>query len=135
MRRNEGLKRKRRRARASALRPPVHLSREAAEIWRRTVADMARNGRLEAIYGLTIEAFCMAVVRQRALTVAIDKAGVMCADGKPNPLLRTVEATATSIKNLAHVLGLTPGSRKVLPRQAPRPAKGNRRSDPWRGVL
>ena len=73
----------------------------------------------------------MAVVRQRQLTAALDRAGIVDKDGKPNPLLRTIEATACTVKNLGHVLGLSPMGRKALPAAADTKRKGGT----WAGIL
>ena len=110
---------------------PRRLSREAAELWRSTVAYLSRNGRLEAVDGAVIEGFCMAVCRQRLLQAGIDATGVLGPDGKPNPLLRSTEAVAASVKNFAITLGLTPASRKAMPAKPPKSKEAN----PWAGVL
>src|SRR5690242_5716629 len=93
---------------------PPHLSAEAAVLWDGVVAYLHTNGRLEAVDGAVIEGFCMAVCRQRALQAALDKEGVVT-DGKLNPILRSSESVAASVKNFAITLGLTPSARKALP--------------------
>jgi P27 family predicted phage terminase small subunit len=112
-------------------RPPAYLSADAARIWRGVVTHLRGNGLLLRVDVGVIETYCMAVVRQRRLTAELDKAGMLDESGKPHPLLRTIEATAATVKNLAHVLGLSPMSRKALPAKPENP-KG---ADPWSGVL
>jgi P27 family predicted phage terminase small subunit len=107
------------------------LSAAAAEIWTQVTTYLERNGRLESVDGAVIEGFAMAVTRQRLLQAELDRTGVLNADGKPNPLLRSTEAVAASVKNFAHVLGLSPAARKTLPSK-PRKASGG---DIWSGVL
>ncbi len=109
---------------------PKHLSADAAEVWRVVVAYLAQAGRLAPIDYPVICGYAMAVSRQNQLQAELDKAGVLDADGKPHPLLRSTEAVAASVKNFAHVLGLTPAARKSLPAK---PTKSG--DDRWRGVL
>ena len=111
--------------------PPKHLNTEACAIWRHTIGDLDRAGRLSTTNQHVLESFCRAVVRERALQDEIERTGYVDKDGKPHPLLRTIEATAASVKNLAHTLGLTSGARRTLPAVAPRGKTG----DVWRGVL
>jgi P27 family predicted phage terminase small subunit len=118
-------------ARTSAPNPPAHLSADAARIWREVVAHLAQNGLLLRVDAGTVETYCMAVVRQRRLTGELDKAPLLDASGKPHPLLRTIEATAATVKNLAHVLGLNPVARKALPTKQNTTEKGGA----WDGVL
>ena len=110
---------------------PRYLGADAATLWRQTVAYLSGQGRLEATDGGVIETYCMAVARQRAFQAVIDREGVVMADGKPHPLLRTIEATAATVRNLAHVLGLSPLARKALPSMSSQP-KG---ASVWDGVL
>jgi P27 family predicted phage terminase small subunit len=110
--------------------PPAHLSSDAAKIWRSVVAYLGANGRLQAVDAGTVECYCMAVTRQRQLQAAIDANGVM-SDGKLHPALKTVEATAATVRSAAHCLGLTPAARKALPATK----KPTKRSDTWAGVL
>lgn len=112
-------------------RPPAHMSTDAARIWRQVVTHLNRNGQLLRVDTGTIETYCMAVVRQRRLNAVLDKADLVDESGKPHPLLRTVEATAATVKNLAHVLGLNPVARKTLPAKNPKEEGGG----PWAGVL
>jgi P27 family predicted phage terminase small subunit len=112
---------------------PTHLSREAAEVWRRAVARLAAHGRLEGADENVLAGYCMAVTRQRALQAELDRVGVLD-DGKLSPMLRVIEATAATVKNLSHVLGLNPPfARRTLPGKFPPATKGGR--DVWRGVL
>jgi phage terminase large subunit-like protein len=74
-----------------------------------------------------IEAFCEAVGRHRKLVEAVDQAGIVDATGKLHPALRTIEATAATVKNLAAVLGLVPTGK--------RPAQPKGGDDPWSSVL
>ena len=111
--------------------PPAHLDAEAREIWRQVTAHLAKNGMLLGVDRYTIETFCLAVVRQRKLSAELDKAPLL-EDGKVNPLLKVAEATATTVKNLGHVLGLNPMARRALP--AKEPTEKGRRSV-WHGVL
>lgn len=129
-------------ARAPELRPPSHLSADAARIWREVVAHLRTNGQLLRIDSWIIESFVTAVIRQRRLTAVLDKAALVDKDGKPHPLLRTIEATATTIKNLSHVLGLNPMARKALPARIKQPrlnglngGSSKAGADPWHGVL
>jgi P27 family predicted phage terminase small subunit len=94
---------------------------------------LANNGQLLNIDVGVIETYVMAVVRQRQLTAALDKSGLLDKGGKPHPLLRTIEATAATVKNLSHVLGLNPMARKTLPSR-PTSSKVNG-GGPWAGVL
>lgn len=114
----------------SPLRAPPHLSPDARKIWRRVIVYLADNGTLNPIDAETIEAYCAAVVRHRRLTAELDAAALMTVDGKLHPLLRTVEATAATVKNLAHVLGLNPTARNRLPAAPPQKGK-----DKWDGIL
>jgi P27 family predicted phage terminase small subunit len=118
-------------ARTTAPKPPAHLSDEAAKIWREVCAHLEQNGHLLRVDVGTIETYCMAVVRQRRLNAELDKAPLLDASGKPHPLLRTVEATAATVKNLAHVLGLNPVARRTLPAKQSTIAKGGT----WDGIL
>jgi phage terminase small subunit len=94
------------------------------------------NGQLLRIDSAVIETFVTAVIRQRRLTAVLDKADLVDKDGKPHPLLRTIEATATTIKNLSHVLGLNPLARKALPARVKQPRLNRGKgADPWSGVL
>jgi len=123
--------------RAAELRPPSHLSSDTAKIWRGVVTHLRSNGHLLTVDVGVIETYCMAVTRQRQLTREIDKAGLIGKDGKPHPFLRTIEATAGTIRNLSHVLGLSPLARKALPARVkqPRMNDGHKGADPWQGVL
>ena len=114
------------------LRAPRYLSRDAAVIWRQVVAHHRGQGTLLAVDAGVIETYAMAVVRQRRLTAELDKHALVDKQGRPHPLLRTIEATAATVKNLSHVLGLNPLARKALPAKAPK-AKGAH--NPWHGVL
>jgi P27 family predicted phage terminase small subunit len=109
---------------------PPYLSAGAAVIWRGVVAYLATNGRLEAVDAGTIETYALAVVRQRALQAEIDRDGVM-PEGKPHAALRTIEATAATVRSAAHCLGLTPASRKALPARPPK----TKEADVWANVL
>jgi P27 family predicted phage terminase small subunit len=120
------------RPRRAVLDPPAHLSADAARLWRPVVTHLANNGQLLSIDVGVIESYCLAVIRQRQLTAALDKSGLIDKDGKPHPALRTIEATANTIRNLAHVLGLSPMSRRTLPSKPNTKTKG---SGPWAGVL
>lgn len=110
---------------------PSYLSADAKKIWREVVAHLKAQGTYKPIDGGVVESYAMALVRQRQLVQALDKAGIVGADGKPNGLLRTIEATATTVKNLAHVLGLDPLARKSM-RAA---GKGKTEGGTWAGVL
>jgi len=115
-------------------RAPPYLSADAAELWRQTVTYLRGNGTFLAVDAGVVETYVTAVVRLRRLTLALDKAALVDKEGKPHPLLRTVEATCATVKNLAHVLGLSPLARKALPaKPRVKPNSGGR--DVWRGVL
>ncbi len=125
-------------ARANELRPPGHLSADAARIWRQVAAHLRANGQLLRVDAGVVETYCLAVVRQRRLTAVLDKAALVDAAGKVHPILRTIEATAATVKNLAHVLGLSPLARKALPpriKQPRLPDSGGKGTDPWHGIL
>jgi P27 family predicted phage terminase small subunit len=114
-------------------RPPAYLSADASQIWRLVTSHLDRSGLLLNVDAGTVETYCMAVVRQRRLNGELDRAATLLDEsGKPHPLLRTIEATAATVKNLAHVLGLNPVARKMLPmKQTPK----NKGSEPWAGIL
>jgi len=118
-------------------RPPPHLSREAALVWREVVAHLRREGTCLAAYGAAIETFCMAVVRQRRLAAELDKAGAGALD---KAVLRATEAAAATVKNLAQLLGLSP-ARKAKPKptgggtRAGGRGSGDKSGGVWRGVL
>jgi P27 family predicted phage terminase small subunit len=110
--------------------PPAHLKGDARRIWRRVVAHLAKNGFLLSIDAYAVENFALAVIRQRRIAAELESADLIDADGKPNPLLKVAEATAATVKNLGHVLGLNPMARKSLP------VKETTKGDPtWSGVL
>jgi P27 family predicted phage terminase small subunit len=112
--------------------PPTHLSPDAAAIWRETVGLLEARGTLNREDAMTLETYCMAVIRQRRLTVELE-AHPLVVDGKLSPLLRVAEATAATVKNLGHVLGLNPVARQRMPGGG-----GTRQPDPsskWRGIL
>ena len=111
--------------------PPAGFSAEAATIWREVVAYLAADGSLMTVDAGTIETYALAVVRQRALSKALDAGGLVDKDGRVNPLLRVIEATATTVKNVGHCLRLNPTSRKTGGHGG-RTAKG---SQTWAGVL
>jgi P27 family predicted phage terminase small subunit len=121
--------------RAPELRPPAYLSADAARIWRAVVAYLSRNGRLESVDAGTIETYALAVVRQRQLQAEINRRGIMIGD-QPHPALRTIEATAATVRSAAHCLGLTPAARKALPARVKQPRlNSGKGADPWAGVL
>jgi P27 family predicted phage terminase small subunit len=97
--------------------PPEHLSPEAAAVWRRTVAHMATRGPVDAADEIALETFVAAVIRQRRMAAEIEETP-LTTDGKISPLLRVAEATAATVKNLGHVLGLNPTARQRLPKAA-----------------
>jgi P27 family predicted phage terminase small subunit len=105
--------------------PPPDLPPDAAVIWRKTVAHLARIGTVNTADEIALETFCFAVLRQRRIAAEIQAAPIV-ADGKISPLLKVAEAVAASVKNLGHVLGLNPTARVRLP-MAPR--KGG--ADKW----
>ena len=97
------------------------MSREAAAVWRRTVAHMAARGPVDAADEIALETFVAAVIRQRRMAAEIEETP-LTTDGKISPLLRVAEATAATVKNLGHVLGLNPTARQRLPKAAPQKA-------------
>jgi P27 family predicted phage terminase small subunit len=109
--------------------PPGHLGKDEAVIWRSVVGYLAETGELMTVDAGTIETYCFAVVRQRRLTAELSTGSLVDAEGKLNPLLRVLEATAATVKNLAHVLKLNPTARKGARRP---PGKGK---SAWDGVL
>jgi P27 family predicted phage terminase small subunit len=120
---------------ATSRRPPApkHLTAQEAVIWRYTTARLDQVGRLSFTDQHVLEVYCRSVVRDRDLSAEIRRTGMVDKEGKPHPLLRTIEATANTVKNLACTLGLTSGSRRALPPGPP--ASGNSTGDRWRGVL
>jgi P27 family predicted phage terminase small subunit len=109
--------------------PPPHLSPDAQAVWRDTVELLEARAALNREDAMTIETYVMAIVRQRRLTVELEAAPLVV-DGKLSPLLRVAEATAATVKNLGHVLGLNPVARQRLP-IARQPERGSK----WDGVL
>lgn len=109
--------------------PPEYLSPYAASVWRRTVAHLVAHGRLDIADEPTIETYVAAVERQRLIAVEI-ASGPMVTGGKISPLLRVAEATAATVRNLGHVLGLNPVARQRLPRPPQQAA-----NDKWAGIL
>jgi P27 family predicted phage terminase small subunit len=85
------------------------------KLWLETVAHLTAHGTADAADAMTIETFVPAVLRQRRIMAEIEAAPLVT-DGKISPLLRVAEATAATVKNLAHVLGLNPVARQRLPR-------------------
>jgi phage terminase small subunit len=79
---------------------------------------------------VALETFVAAVIRQRRIMVEIESAPLVTA-GKISPLLRVAEATAATVKNLGHVLGLNPVARQRLPKppQGHRPGGGGKWGD------
>ena len=114
----------------SALPPPAHLETTEADIWRQVVAHHEANGSLLAVDAGVIELYATSLVRLRRLNAALREA-VLMTDGRVNPLLKVVEATAATVKNAAHVLGLSPLARKTIP------AKGatKKAGGVWAGIL
>jgi P27 family predicted phage terminase small subunit len=111
----------------ATLSPPPYLCEDAAAVWRVAVAQMVASGNIEEADGPTIETYCAAVVRQRRITAEIDGAP-LTGSGKMAPLLRVAEATAATVKNLGHVLGLNPAARQRLPK-APQKVGGGKWDD------
>ena len=109
------------------VRPPPYLAPEAAQLWRETVEHMRAHNTLDAADAVTLETFCAAVLRQRRIMAELES-GPLVVGGKIAPLLRVAEATAATVKNLAHVLGLNPVARQRLPR-APQGKGGGKWSD------
>lgn len=110
--------------------PPPHLSRDGSQLWRETVAHLVElHGAVNAADGPTLETYVAAILRQRRIMVEVEAAPLVTSEGKLSPLLRVAEATAATVKNLAHVLGLNPVARQRLPRA---PQKGVSK---WDGVL
>ena len=123
------MKRNRRKPNSEALPSPPYLSGDEAQIWRETVAHLQEAGELLAADTPTIETFCFAVARQRRLSAEFAASPVVSEDGKLNPLLRVLEATAATVKNLGHVLKLNPTARKGSGKPKDSPA------GVWAGVL
>ncbi len=123
---------KKRKRATSTLHPPAHLSVDAAKLWREVCTHLQANQRLLRIDAAVIETFCFAVERQRRLVAELAASKLVDAEGKPNPLLRTIEATAATVKNLAAVLGLSPLARRLLP-STPKKSKGV--GGAWAGIL
>src|SRR4051794_13672320 len=98
---------------AVKLPPPRGFPPEAAVIWREVVAYLGAEGTLLAVDAGTIETYALAVVRQRRLCEKLADGDLVDAEGKVNPLLRVIEATAATVKNLGHVLKLNPTARKT----------------------
>jgi P27 family predicted phage terminase small subunit len=108
---------------------PPSLSDEARRVWNEVVQALRAAGTYAESDHATIEAFVQAVVRHRRLTAALDREGIVV-DGKLHPAARTIEATAATVKNLGHILGLNPAARKQRSASA---AKG--RTSTWADVL
>jgi P27 family predicted phage terminase small subunit len=110
--------------------PPPFLSQDAAQVWRETVAHLAARGPVDVADAVALETFVAAVIRQRRIMVEIESAPLVTA-GKISPLLRVAEATAATVKNLGHVLGLNPVARQRLPKppQGHRPGGGGKWGD------
>jgi P27 family predicted phage terminase small subunit len=96
--------------------PPPYLDEADAVIWRLTVAQLAVQGEVVAADGPTVETYVAAISRQRRIAAEI-KSQPVVTDGKISPLLRVAEATAATVKNLGHVLGLNPTARLRLPKR------------------
>ena len=107
--------------------PPNYLTPAAAEVWRRTVTHLVALGTVNVADETTLETFVAAVLRQRRISRAIED-GPLTEDGKISPLLRVAEATAATVKNLGHVLGLNPTARQRLPK-APQKVGGGKWQD------
>jgi P27 family predicted phage terminase small subunit len=107
--------------------PPPYLSADAAQLWRETVGHLAVRGQVDPADATTLETFVAATMRQRRIMLAIE-AEPLVTDGKISPLLRVAEATAATVKNLAHVLGLNPTARRRLPK-APEKRGGGKWDD------
>jgi P27 family predicted phage terminase small subunit len=113
------------------MRIPPGLPKEAQTLWRDVIAYLRRTGLLVSIDASIVETYCLAVHRQRCLCAELERTGPLDATGKPNPLLRTIEATAATVARVGHLLALNPMSRKSLPAKA----SEKRRKDIWEGIL
>ena len=118
-----------RKSKQNNLPAPDYLECDALAIWDQVVDHLATTGELLAVDAATIETFVLAVIRQRRMSVELAQSRLLDDDGKPHPLLRTIEATAATVKNLGHVLKLNPTARKGSQKST------NGSTGVWDGVL
>jgi phage terminase small subunit len=97
--------------------PPAHLSPDAAQVWRETVALLAAPRAADA---LTLETLVFAVVRQRRIQAEIEAGALIDDEGKVYPLLRLSASTASTVKAMARELGLTHAGRQRAPQAQPK---------------
>jgi hypothetical protein len=93
------------------------------------MAHLQANGDYLEADTPTLETYCFAVIRQRRLSAELAAAPLVDPDGKLNPILRVLEQTSATVKNLGHVLKLNPTARKVTGK----PPSGQK--SVWSGVL
>jgi phage terminase small subunit len=106
----------------STLRPPASLSAGGRAVWIEVIGRIDRT----TIADGPIETYCEALARHRLMCTKIAERGIVDAAGKLNPVSRTIEATAHTVRDLAHDLGLIPRKRT-----APAAKEG----DGWADVL
>jgi len=65
--------------------PPAHLSPAAQQAWSEITAKMG-NGAVDGIEGPALEAYAVAIARQRDAQQRIDSEGIIIAGDKGNPI-------------------------------------------------
>jgi len=100
--------------------PPKHLTKVAAEVWRDTLKKVSSAGyQIDALDTEAFTAFCSAAATIRDCDALIEKDG-LCVDGgregvKRHPAASVKNSALTQLRAYASSLGLTASSRARLP--------------------
>ncbi len=111
------------------LRPPRHLSRDAAQVWRNTIAAKTEAHTLTPACLPAIERFACAAARWRLAEARIADAGPVVAAPRShvpqlNPWLSVARAASAEAGRLERELGLLP-ARRANAAEAPRSLKAD----------
>lgn len=121
---------------------PAWLGRTARAVWKRTVRELTAAGTAAVIDGDVIAAYASAVADLEAVSVELDRSGVVVEvetvdrNGKPtghtvlkpNPLLKAKNELLGRVRQLADALGIGPVSRARVsagPTVGPEPKRPN----------